>query len=588
MGTSGEDERVMAQEGALVGQTLEGYKLRKLLGVGGMAEVYLADEPSLHREVAVKILPRLLATDPNYVARFRDEARHVANLSHPNIVPVYTFGESHGLLYLVMPLLKESLRDRMDREGKMEPRDVGRIAYAIASALNSAHALGIVHRDVKPENILMDAEGKPMLTDFGIAREMADLHQDGAMRTLAATGLPVGTPEYMAPEQLRGQAATPQADIYALGAVVYEMITARVPHDAATPYEVATAALRDPIVPPSRYNPAITPALEQVILTAMARTPESRYPDMKAFALDLRDALNGRASDTSNLRWTRFMPSERGGPSALPARAPDPVDVSPGASSATIKHATLSAIIEPRAPQSGHKSRRLGLDESASRSATAAARAAALAAGPTPPKTWKTRWSRPIFRIGELTVTPLILGSAAVALALLLTVFGIGAAAIGNALGGGHSSAATVQPTYTLEPTYTPQPTYTPRPTATSVGPQGLVFSPKTVTLSGDGGFCSGQVTIENLAPYKISWQWTGGSFSNGGPKNASWKLGSGGGFPTTFSSKKPSGTLSAYAGGSSADSAQLTLYASCSSGTYSGTIRDSAGHTYSLTIKIP
>src|SRR5512146_2164645 len=226
-----------------------------------------------------------------------------------------------------MPLLKESLRDRMEREGQLAPKDAGRVAYAIASALHTAHHFGIVHRDVKPENILMDSDSKPMLTDFGIAREIAALREDGAARTLAATGLPVGTPEYMAPEQLRGQPATAQVDIYALGAVLYEMLTARVPHDAPTPYEVATAVLRDPIIPPSRLNSAVSPALEQVVLTAMARDPASRYPDMRAFALDLRDALTGRSATTNSLRWTRFIPAARGGPSALPSRPMEPEDV---------------------------------------------------------------------------------------------------------------------------------------------------------------------------------------------------------------------------------------------------------------------
>ena len=262
-----------AQEGSLVGQTLGVYRLRSLLGVGGMAEVYLAEDPSLRRDIAVKVLPRSLAADPGYVERFRNEAQRVASLSHPNITPVYTFGEERGLLYLVMPRLKESLRERMDHEGKLAIPEAARITNQIAAALYIAHQHGIVHRDVKPENILRDESGKAMLTDFGIARELSALREAGVARTLAATGLPVGTPEYMAPEQLRGMPATEQVDLYALGVVLYEMLTAHVPHDAATPYEVATAVLRDPVKPPSYYNHDLTGVIEKVILAAMAKDP---------------------------------------------------------------------------------------------------------------------------------------------------------------------------------------------------------------------------------------------------------------------------------------------------------------------------
>ncbi|MGH2479588.1 MAG: serine/threonine-protein kinase, partial [Ktedonobacteraceae bacterium] len=274
----------------MIGQTLEGYRLRKLLGVGGMAEVYLAEEPSLRRDVAVKVLPRLLATDPNYVARFRAEARHVANLSHPNIVPVYTFGEDRGLLYLVMPLLKESLRDRMERDGMLPPKEAGRIAYLIASALHTAHHYGIVHRDVKPENILMDGEGKPMLTDFGIAREIAALREDGAARTLAATGLPVGTPEYMAPEQSNG-VNDYRSDIYSLGVILYQMLTGRVPFTAESPVAVSLKHIQTMPMPPREINSDIPESVEAVILKALAKDPNERYQETQELAAAYWKAL---------------------------------------------------------------------------------------------------------------------------------------------------------------------------------------------------------------------------------------------------------------------------------------------------------
>ncbi|HKS69259.1 MAG TPA: serine/threonine-protein kinase, partial [Ktedonobacterales bacterium] len=179
--------------GELIGRTLGHYSLIALLGTGGMAEVYRARDLRLPREVAVKVLPASLSGDLSYVTRFRSEARRVGTLRHPNIVPVYEFGEQEGLLYLVMPLAPESLRDRMLRRGPaaLPIADALAVAIQVASALEAAHAQGIVHRDVKPENILLDRDGHALLTDFGIARELAFLRRAGAVQTLAATGLPV-------------------------------------------------------------------------------------------------------------------------------------------------------------------------------------------------------------------------------------------------------------------------------------------------------------------------------------------------------------------------------------------------------------
>ena len=206
MGAAGRQEGdvTTGSAGGLIGQSLGEYRLTALLGAGGMAEVYRALDVSLNREVAVKVLPPSLANDPDYVLRFRNEARHVAALNHPNIVPVFTYGEESDLLYLVMPLLRESLRERMERERVMAPQDAIRVCIQVAAALDVAHSQGIVHRDVKPENILLDDDGRALLTDFGIAREASALRQPNTMRTLAGTGLPVGTVEYMAPEQRPG------------------------------------------------------------------------------------------------------------------------------------------------------------------------------------------------------------------------------------------------------------------------------------------------------------------------------------------------------------------------------------------------
>jgi serine/threonine protein kinase len=290
-----EEGLVAVGGGELQGQQLGDFVLQSLLGSGGMAEVYRALDPRLHRMVAVKVLPPILAADPNYVARFRTEARRVAALNHPHIVPVYHYGEEvvkrQRLLYQVMPILQESLRDRLDREGILPLAEAGRIVVEIASALEAAHEMGLVHRDVKPENILLDQKGTAMLTDFGIAREAMFLRRPGVVQTLAATGLPVGTPEYMAPEQLRNGPVDQRADIYGLGAVLYELLTGVVPHQAETPYEVAALVLTAPLTPPSTYNPTIGHTLEATIIRALARVPEDRFPDARSFAEALAAAI---------------------------------------------------------------------------------------------------------------------------------------------------------------------------------------------------------------------------------------------------------------------------------------------------------
>jgi serine/threonine protein kinase len=279
------------QEGALVGTVVGGYQLMALLGAGGMAEVYRARDPRSGREVAIKILPEALAQELSYVDRFREEAQRVSALDHPNVVKVYYFGADAGRYYLTMPVVPESLRDRMDRVGTLKPLDAARIAIQVAAGLDAAHAQGLVHRDVKPENILLNEQDVAMLTDFGIAREIDVLRDANTTRTPAITGLPVGTPEYMAPEQLRGGVADQRMDVYGLGAVLYEMLTGRVPHQAETPFEVAVKALTEPLLPPSFFSRAITPELEQVVLNALAHEQHDRYPNMRSFAAALRRAV---------------------------------------------------------------------------------------------------------------------------------------------------------------------------------------------------------------------------------------------------------------------------------------------------------
>jgi serine/threonine-protein kinase len=280
-----------AGAGSLTGKQLGDFQLQGLLGAGGMAEVYRGFDVKLKRTVAVKVLPATLASDPNYVQRFRTEAQRVAALNHPHIVPVYHFGEEGPLLYHVMPLFNESLRDRLEREGMLAPKEAVRLIVQIASALSVAHAAGLVHRDVKPENILLNDKDEAFLTDFGIARPVTMSRTGRMAQTLSATGLPVGTPEYMAPEQLRGESIDERADIYALGAVLYELLTGHAPHEAETPYQVAALSLQGNITPPSTLVTGISEEIEDVVMIALASDPAARYPDASSFGFAARRAV---------------------------------------------------------------------------------------------------------------------------------------------------------------------------------------------------------------------------------------------------------------------------------------------------------
>jgi serine/threonine-protein kinase len=282
----------------LVGQRLGDYYLRELLGAGGMADVYRAYDTNLLREVAVKVLSGPLAQDAAYVDHFRTEARRVAALSHPHLVPVYRAGEEtvdgQHLLFLVMPLLHGSLHDLLKREGRLPYAEAVWLVLQVAEGLEAAHRFGLVHRDVKPENILLDAEAQALLADFGVAQDLRHTDTEGAW-----AGLAVGTPEFMAPEQLRGEEIDQRTDIYALGAVLYDLLSGRLPFSGETPYEIAAQVLRGALRPPSAFEPNIPVELEQVVLTALARDPNARYPNMTEFMLALRWAVSQQAEQSA-------------------------------------------------------------------------------------------------------------------------------------------------------------------------------------------------------------------------------------------------------------------------------------------------
>ncbi|HLB50110.1 MAG TPA: serine/threonine-protein kinase, partial [Anaerolineales bacterium] len=202
----------------MIGKTFGSYKLVGQLGQGGMASVYRGYQEAIDRSVAIKIMPAELLHDPNFIKRFINEARTLAKLSHPNILPLYDFGEANGAPYIIMPLMAGgTLVDRI-RRGPMSPAEVVRILVPIADALDYAHSQGLLHRDIKPNNILFDARDHPVLADFGIAKYLE------SASNLTGTGI-IGTPDYMSPEQARGEQLDRRADVYSLAVVAYQMFT---------------------------------------------------------------------------------------------------------------------------------------------------------------------------------------------------------------------------------------------------------------------------------------------------------------------------------------------------------------------------
>ena len=278
------------------------YTLLRDVAVGGMARIYLAWDSKLRREVAIKTLAPELARDPTRVERFRLEARRVTALRHPNIVPLLEHGEHDGLLYLVMPIFPSTLRDTLERAGIQPLATVVRICRQVAEALDYAHRHGIVHRDVKPENILLDAEGHALLTDFGIAKATPAADQklltSGPLAAAEAGQLPIASIEYSAPEHLLGRPLDGRADVYGLAVVIYELMTGKVPFplDPGV-YTTVVRMLTERPTPPSRHAPyPVTPEVDAVILRGLDAKPENRF----ATAGELVAAL-ARAATTAPL-----------------------------------------------------------------------------------------------------------------------------------------------------------------------------------------------------------------------------------------------------------------------------------------------
>ncbi|MFZ3170646.1 MAG: Stk1 family PASTA domain-containing Ser/Thr kinase [Carboxydocellales bacterium] len=279
-----------------LGKTLgKRYEIVEQLGGGGMALVYRARCNCLHREVTVKILRPQYTCDEDFVERFRREAQAVASLSHPNTVSVYDVGEEAGIHYIVMEYIDgKNLKELIREQGPLPIQVAVDYAHQICGGLEHAHERGIVHRDIKPHNILVTKGGRVKVTDFGIAKAVSS-------DTVTQAGTIIGSVQYISPEQAKGEPGGLRSDIYSVGIVLYEMLTGKLPFSGDSPIAMAMKHIQEEPIPPSCINAKVTPELEQVVLRAMAKSPERRYQTAREMANDLRTVLSGQISEATKL-----------------------------------------------------------------------------------------------------------------------------------------------------------------------------------------------------------------------------------------------------------------------------------------------
>ena len=275
----------------LTGRQFGQYQIVAPLGEGGMAAVYKAYQPAMERYVAIKVLPRHMASSEEFTARFKREARLLARLQHPHILPVFDYGEADSYPYIVMPFVVSGTLADLLRSRRLLLPEMRRILTQVGDALGYAHAHGMIHRDIKPSNVLIDERGNCLLTDFGLAR-MAE-----TSTKITSSGTIMGTPAYMSPEQGTGSNIDERSDLYSLGIILYEMVTGRVPYTAETPVAVVFKHIQDPLPSVHKFNPSVPESVELILLKALAKSPENRYQTAEEFVRAIQKALPDTALD---------------------------------------------------------------------------------------------------------------------------------------------------------------------------------------------------------------------------------------------------------------------------------------------------
>jgi len=321
----------------LTGKQFGHYQIVAPLGEGGMAAVYKAYQPSMERYVAIKVLPRQMATSDEFVARFKLEAKLLAQLQHPHILPVFDYGETDGYTYIVMSFIKSGTLADLIKTRRFSLAEIREIISQVGSALGYAHARGMVHRDVKPSNVLIDESGNCLLTDFGLARMIESTSH------LTSSGAIMGTPAYMSPEQGAGTKIDKRSDIYSLGVILFELLTGRVPYTAETPVAVVFKHIQDPLPSVRKYNATLSTEVEMVLYKALAKNPEDRYQTTEDFvrALQQADISEVASAATESPAVEKIAPDPSGGrpaekPAPVPTRYDAPV-AQPGGSYGTLK-----------------------------------------------------------------------------------------------------------------------------------------------------------------------------------------------------------------------------------------------------------
>ncbi|MCI0398971.1 MAG: protein kinase [Chloroflexi bacterium] len=322
---------------SLLGQQLDEYRLEALLGRGGMARVYRGLDVRLKRYAAIKVIDTAFRANPEYKHRFEREAQAIAQLEHPNIVRLYRYGEARGVLYMAMEYVEGAnlagVLDSYRQDGEwMEPEEASRIIREIGLALDYAHNVGVIHRDIKPSNIMLNRQGRAILTDFGLA----------LVTELGTQGEVFGTPQYIAPEQAISSAgARPESDLYSLGVILYEMFVGELPFDSEDSLDIAMKHMSEPPPPPRQLRPDLSPELEAVLLRALDKKPEARYATGAALAEALKQALRAPATQASLL----VLPSRL----SIPERVVEEIRANPLPPIPVAVETPAEAVIQPAA-----------------------------------------------------------------------------------------------------------------------------------------------------------------------------------------------------------------------------------------------